>query len=141
MCPAWSSIQKARSPSVSCTHVVKSPLAFHQQAFACGHPASMAIEDLEQPVSTCKNMNPFFEMEEPVHQQGLPVIGHRGEPAVNLIAKHQAGVIEIDRDQGAGRERDQDPHKESQLEHDRSPGSQARSLEGSIEAWVEMVVH
>src|SRR5208337_217550 len=123
------------------THVVKSPLAVSLQAIAWGHPASLAIEDIEQPVSTGKNANSFFEMEEPGHQQSLPVIGHCGEPVVNLIAKHEAGAIESDRDQGAGRERDQDPHKESQLEHDRSPGSQARSLEGGIEAWVEMVVH
>src|SRR5271157_1110600 len=132
---------EGKEPVGVATHVVKSPLAVSLQALAWGQPASLAIEDIDQPVSTGKNANSFFEMVEPGLQQSLPVIGHRGEPVVNLIAKHEAGVIESDRDQGAGRERDQDPHKESQLEHDRSPGSQARSLEGGIEAWVEMVVH
>ena len=123
------------------THVVKSPLAVSRKRSACDHPAGMAIEDIEQPVSTGKNANSFFEMEEPGHQQSLPVIGHRGEPAVDLIAKHQAGVIETDRDQGAGRERDQDAHEERQLEHDRSPGNRGAVSRGRHRIVGREVVH
>ena len=44
---------EGKKPAGVGKHVVKSLLAFHQQAFACGHPACMAIEDLEQQVSSC----------------------------------------------------------------------------------------
>ena len=76
----------------------------------------------------------FLEMDQPCHQQRLAVVGHRREPVVDLIAKHVARVMKADRDQGAGRERDQNAHEERQLDHDRSPRSQAwSSASGSSE--------
>ena len=84
---------QGKEPVGVVAHVVKSPLAVFLQAIAWEYHTSLAIEDIEQLVSSGQNANSFFEMEEAGHQQGLPVIGHCGKTIVNLIAKHETGGI------------------------------------------------
>ena len=123
------------------TYAVESPFAVTLDAIAGDRHSRMAIKDIEQPVAAGQDANLFFEMNQTCHQQGLAVVGHCRETHVNLIAQDVACVMEPDRDQGTGRERDQNAHEERQLEHDRSPRSHAWSFRSGIGAGILRSVH
>ena len=128
--PSRSSIQKASSPRCRLERRPGSR-GLAPETLGGDGSAGVPLEDLDQPISSGEDADPLLEMEELFDQQGLPVVGHRGEPVVDLIAEHLAGVVEPDRDQGSGRERDQQPDEQGQLRHDRPPANRSQGPPGA----------